>query len=135
MLSLAKEHMSVFRRGRPELFQQLYPISEELRASADIEETWFEHIGDVLSHPYDPLLIMLLCEPAVFVPHLHGRHTLVGNTKDGKAGVMQSEAHDALVMRVRQTLAYCTSSARGVDAACEGKEAVGESHSRKKHKS
>lgn len=109
MLSLAKEHMAAFRRGNPDLFQRLYPISEEMRASADIEQTWFDLIGSVISHPYDPLLVLLLCEPSLFLPHRHGRHTLVGNSKDGKGspGVHVEAAHDALVLRVRQTLAYC----------------------------
>ena len=66
MTSIALQTMDVFRRNSPELFYELYPIPECART----DDSWQQYLSssDILSHPYDPLLVMACAEPELFCP-------------------------------------------------------------------
>lgn len=97
--------MNEFRLRNPELFYKLYPIEPIYRDLITME--WYDHLpNDVISHPYDPLTIVIANEDAdpihsgrvsVFSRVSIGnfvrsftRHQLVGNEDIGDRGVPDS---------------------------------------------
>ena len=86
----------------PTVFDRLYPIPPEKRDQPD----WFESI-DVVSHPYDPLLVVSCFHGHMFQgeyirmkrmgllkfwPFSTGiRHLIIGSQNEGHCGVPQPE--------------------------------------------
>jgi hypothetical protein len=99
--------MNEFRIRNPDLFYKLYPIEPDYRDLSTME--WYDHLpNNIISHPYDPLTIVLANEDAdplhsngisVFSRILIGnvvrsfsRHQSVGNENIGDRGVPDSSA-------------------------------------------
>jgi len=98
-----KGSLEVFRCGNPDLFYKLYPVPEVLRGVEG--DGWFESL-DVLSHPYDPLLCVLLYEPSLFDIVIYGAHRFVGMTGEHH-GVPDSEAVHRYLVGVIATECAC----------------------------
>lgn len=81
LLEMLEHTMNTFRTSNPDLFYQLYPVPVEHRT----DESWFEHMPH-LSHPYDPLCVLLLLQPELFrrtvVKCGDLEHWIVGGTSD-----------------------------------------------------
>ena len=116
--SIAKKQMNRFRMSSPDIFYSLYRIPEQYRNETD----WYNNMPmNILSHPYDPLLILLIQEMTyegtsisqLFEPeYIETKplsssegcrasqiivHTLVGNAQN-KSGIRDAGACRALIL-------------------------------------
>ena len=112
LVAMAKAQMSSFRTQNYELWSRLYPVPERFNRRED-PDSWFVHLpGGVISHPYDPLVVLLCArdaseahgaaEPlggakwplqAVTLGHVckgRGAHVAIGNTREAN-GVVDAE--------------------------------------------
>ena len=120
---LARDQMNEFRLRSPDLWYKLYPVDAQYRNSS---MDWFDHLpGDIVSHPYDPLTVLMANEDSVeCFPHNGAsiferidignivrstfRPQCVGNEKSGCSGVPNPDL-------VRNTLIQ--SMVRGISCA------------------
>jgi hypothetical protein len=57
---MARDQQERFRTNNYELWTKLYRVPPEFNQLGSLE--WFDHLpGGVISHPYDPLLMLMLC--------------------------------------------------------------------------
>jgi len=61
MESQVREILAAFRKSDKNHFNRVYPIPKE----NDTEEGWYDALK-VVSHPYDPLLLLYLIRPSLF---------------------------------------------------------------------
>ena len=65
-------------------FGKLYHLGQDILSHSDYR--WFNELAesDCLSHPYDPLAVLLLLHPEQFLPVSvkEGAHQLVGGTPE-----------------------------------------------------
>lgn len=126
---VARNTMNVFRQGNPDLFRKLYPSVPLDKFDTD---EWFNFMT-VVSHPYDPLLILsgfhseifayeTVCSQALLplrpwniilrrATYRNNRvvHKLIGNRNDGStdAGVPNPQrVHDVLCRLVTESLQH-----------------------------
>jgi len=65
--SQVREILGAFRKSDREHFNRVYPIPKE----KDTDEGWYDALT-IVSHPYDPLLILYLIRPELFEPEFIG---------------------------------------------------------------
>lgn len=67
----ARDQMQAFKQQNPSQFFFLFPIPEQYRldtlhGGVDSSYEWFDHLpGDIVSHPYDALVVLMAEEDAV----------------------------------------------------------------------
>jgi len=72
-----KTFLLMLMNRNPDLFQKLYPTSQEQIESG----SWFEDL-DHVCNPYDPLLFLAFAFPDLFEQEHHGHHATVGNDQE-----------------------------------------------------
>jgi len=79
MSTIVHAQMNRFRQTSPEIFYNIYEVAEDKRSDDD----WFCNLkDDIVSRPYDPLVILLIAFPDLFTRRLTGKHATIGPTHE-----------------------------------------------------